>query len=111
MYESLISDMEIIQGDSSDIFTFGESTGAVLDANWTASFSILSDYGTSPIVNRTLPKDAGLTNFIFQIYPSESAILTPNTKYIVGVQIINTSLNYNAEVAQFKLKVLNQVVI
>lgn len=110
-YESLIEDCEIVQGDSSDIYMFGESTGATLDADWEASFTIIAAFGDSPVIERTLPKDGTEENFVFQIYPVESAQLTAGVKYIVGVEIRNTTLNYNAEVAQFKMKVLSQAVV
>jgi len=109
-YTSLIEDTEIIQGDSSEIFTFSESTSAILDATWSASFSIIENYGTSPIITRPLPKSEDLKSFVFQILPAESTQLTAGLKYLVGIQVSNSSINYNAEVAQFKLKVLPQIV-
>lgn len=109
-YTSLIEDSDIVQGDSSEIFTFSESTGAILDSNWSASFSVIENYGTSPVITRALPKSTDLKSFIFQILPSESTQLTAGIKYLVGVQISNSAISYNAEIAQFKLKVLPQIV-
>ena len=120
-YVSLIEDTEIIQGDSSDIYFFGNADGSQLDdGNWEANYTILTAFGTSPIISRTLPLNSGAgagdvysvgTKFIFQITPSECAQLTAGTKYIVSVEIKNDTIPYKGEIAQFKLKVLPQGVI
>lgn len=113
-YESKIEDIELIQGDSSNIWFFGLPDGAILDSNWEAKYTIIDDFGKTPLIERTLPKNSGTgfgdkytanTKFVFQIYPSESAILSENVKYIVGVEIKNTTIPYRSEVAQFKVKV------
>lgn len=108
---SLIDNMELIQGDSSTIFKFGESTGKVLDDNWTASFAIIEADPNTPIISRTLSKDDEKLNFIFQILPTDSEILEVGKKYQVAIEIKNESLNFNVEVAQFKLKILQQYVL
>ena len=54
---SLIDNMDLIQGDSSTIFKFGESTGKVLDNSWEASFAIIETDPNAPIISRTLSKD------------------------------------------------------
>ena len=54
---SLIDNMDLIQGDSSTIFKFGESTGKELDINWEASFAIIETDPNTPIISRTLSKD------------------------------------------------------
>ena len=51
---SLIESMELIQGDSSTIYKFGESSGKELDANWEASFVIIESDPNTPIISRTL---------------------------------------------------------
>ncbi len=108
---SLIENMELIQGDSSTIFKFGESTGKVLDDNWEASFVIVETDVNFPIISRTLSKDNEKLNFIFQILPSDSEILEVGKKYQVAIEIKNESLKFNVEVAQFKLKILPQYVL
>ena len=108
---SLIESMELIQGDSSTIYKFGESSGKELDANWEASFVIIEADPNTPIISRTLSKDADNKNFIFQILPTDSKILEVGKKYQVAIEIKNTSLNFNVEVAQFKLKILQQYVL
>lgn len=108
---SLIDNMELIQGDSSTIFKFGESTGKVLDDNWEASFVIVETDVNTPIISRTLSKDNEKLNFIFQILPTDSEILEVGKKYQVAVEIKNETLNFNVEVAQFKLKILPQYVL
>ena len=108
---SLIENMELIQGDSSTIFKFGESTGKVLNDDWTASFAIIEVDVTAPIISRTLSKDAEKLNFIFQILPTDSELLEVGKKYQVAIEIKNEALNFNVEVAQFKLKILPQYVL
>ena len=108
---SLIESMELIQGDSSTIYKFGESTKRVLDDDWEASFVIVETDPNTPIISRTLSKDAEKLNFIFQILPTDSEILEVGKKYQVAIEIKNETLNFNAEVAQFKLKILPQYVL
>ena len=67
---SLIDNMDLIQGDSSTIFKFGESTGKELDTNWEASFAIIETDPNTPIISITLSKDDENMNFIFQILPN-----------------------------------------
>ena len=117
-YESLIEDFDLIQGDSSPIWFFGLPDGSSLnDGNWNAQCKIMEDYGKPPLVGgpRTLSLNSGTglgdeypigSKFVFQILPSESAQLLPNTKYAIVVEIWNESLNYMCEVARFKCKVL-----
>lgn len=108
---SLIDNMDLIQGDSSTIFKFGESTGKVLDDNWEASFVIVETDPNTPVISRTLSKDDTKNNFIFQILPTDSEKLEVGKKYQVAIEIKNDLLNFNVEVAQFKLKILPQYVL
>ena len=120
-YESKIEDTDIIQGDSSPIYFFGHEADILLDdGNWVAQYTILTDYGTAPIIQRTLPLNSGTGTgdtylpghkFVFQILPTESELLAPNTKYIVSVEIKNDSIQYKGEIAQYKMKVKPQGVI
>ena len=117
-YESKIQDTEIIQGDSSPIYFFGHEDNIQLDdGDWVASYTILTEYGTTPIVSRVLPLNSGTgtgdsytagTRFVFQITPSESAILEVSTKYLVSVEIKNDTIPYKGEIAQYKMKVKPQ---
>lgn len=115
MYASMIEDTELIKGDSSEIYFFGVKDGRSLVTNWTGKFTIIEGFGSSPIVERDLPLNSGTgegdsytagTKFIFQISPTETALLTENTKYIVSVRISNSTIPYSSELAQFKLKIL-----
>lgn len=116
-YESLIEDTEIIQGDSSEITMFGTQTGDDLSTGWTAAYTISTALGEAPVVQRALPLNDGTegevanTYFVHQILPSESAQLTVGEKYWVAIEISNPSINYNGEVAQYKLKVKPQGVV
>lgn len=120
-YESKIEDTEIIQGDSSPIYFFGHEENIQLDdGNWVATYTVLTDYGTSPIIERILPLNSGTgtgdtypvgTRFVFQITPDESALLDAGVKYLVTVEIKNDLIPYKGEIAQYKMKVKSQGVI
>lgn len=115
-YESLINDIDIVQGDSSAIWFLGLPDDRLLnDGNWTARYVIAETHGATPIVERTLGLNTGSgegdvyaanTKFVFQILPSESALLTGNKKYIVALEISNNTINYKGEIARFRANVL-----
>jgi hypothetical protein len=97
---------------------FSTDMASDLSEGWEARYTIAETLeDPNPLVDRTLPLNDGSDGtpensaFIFQILPHESQILTPNKKYYVSVEIKNDSLQYNAEVAQFKLKILPQGVL
>lgn len=115
-YTSLISDGELIQGDSSDITIFSTDMAEDLSGgDWEAKYTIRESFETAPIVEKALPLNDNVSQgvpinggFVHQILPADSELLTPNKKYMVSIQISNASIGYNAEVAQFKLKIKNQ---
>ena len=116
---SLIEDTELIQGDTSPVYFFKHPDTIVMDDTWTAKYTISDKMGNTPIIERVLPKNTGGeisvyavdTRFVFQILESESSQLTSGQKYEVAVQITNSALEYNQEVAQYKLKIKPQGVI
>jgi hypothetical protein len=115
-YESLIQDREIVQGDSSPIWFVGlQDSRLINDGVWSALMIISEDFGKNNIITRPLPLNSGTgegdgyqtgTKFIFQILPTESAQLEAGKKYSVTVEVTNTDINYNGEIARFKTKVL-----
>ena len=118
MYKSLMKDDELIRGDSSDINMFSTDMADDLSVDWEASYTIATSLeNDTPIISRALPLNDGTDGepankyFVFQILPSESVQLEAGTKYYVTVQIKNDSINYNAEVAQYKLKIKPQGVL
>ncbi len=116
-YKSLMNDDELIRGDSSNITMF--STDITSDLiGWEATYTISGQLeDAAPIIRRDLPFNDGTdgtpanSSFVHQILPSESSILSPGIKYWVTIEIRNMALNYNVEVAQYKLKILPQGVI
>lgn len=112
-YESLIDNTEIIQGDSSDIYLF-TLDGTMLADEFTSKFTVRENWDTPVVITRVLSKNDGSegyvagSHFVFQLTPAETATLAVGTKYIVSIQVTNESLTYNAEIAQFKLKILPQ---
>lgn len=116
VYESIIEDMEIVQGDSSDVWYIGMPDGRQLDGgDWFARYVIATAHGKTPVVNVPLSLNSGTgdgdvspvgTKFVFRIDPADSAILSGNKKYKAIVELTNTSIKFNREVARFTLKVL-----
>jgi hypothetical protein len=113
-YISLIDDLELIQGDSSDLYFIGVKDNRLFFNGWEAEFAIIEDFGLSPIVSRILPINTGVgegdkytagSKFIFQITPTESEQLTAGQKYIVSIRIKNDTIPYSKEIAQFKIKI------
>lgn len=118
VYESLISGGELIMGTSSDIYMFSTDMADDLSNGWEAKYTIAENLeDPNPLVERALPLNDGSDGspensaFVFQILPHESTILTPGKKYWVSVEIKNGSIQYNAEVAQFRLKIKPQGVL
>ena len=115
-YESLIEDIDIVEGDSSDIWFIGMPDGRQLDDGlWVARYVIAQNNGSTPIVERNLSVNNGTvegdtytagTRFVFHILPSESALLTGNKKYVVAVELSNDSINFKRELARFTANVL-----
>lgn len=115
-YKSLIDDFDIVQGDSSAIWFIGHPNGIQLDdGNWNGRVIVAEDFGTNLVVDRALPLNSGTgegdsytvgTKFVFQLLPAETLSLTANRKYAVTVELSNTTINYNGEIARFKIKVL-----
>lgn len=115
-YKSLITDGELIQGDSSEINLFQTDMATDLSGGiWQASYTIRETYDTPPVIERSLPlNDSEIEGipvngcFVHQILASESALLDPSKKWLVSIQIVNGDLGYSGEVAQFKLKIKPQ---
>jgi hypothetical protein len=117
MADSLIEDLEIIKGDSSKVYLLGSKDVAEFDADWYASYTIRKDnVDGNVVVERALPKNLASgdifadTKFVFQIYPTESALLTAG-KYFLSVQLSNDTLPYRRELIQSKLLVLKEGVV
>ena len=117
-YKSLMKDDELIRGESSDINMFSTDMADDLSQDWSATYTIAESLeDASPIVSRALPLNDGSDGepankyFVHQITPEESILLTADTKYWVTIQISNPVIGYNAEVAQYKLKVKKQGVL
>jgi len=116
-YKSLMKDDDLVRGTSSDINMFSTDMAEDLSA-WTATYTIAETLeDPNPIISRGLPLNDGTDGtpansaFVHQILPHESLVLEPNKKYWVTIEIKNDSIQYNAEVAQYKLKILPQGVM
>ena len=116
---SLIEDFDLIQGDTSKVWFFKHPDTIVMGADWTCKYTISDKMGENVIIIRDIPKNTGGeitvypngTRFVFQILESESSQLEVGKKYEVAVQITNHNIEYNVEVAQFKIKIKPQGVL
>jgi len=116
-YKSLMKDDDLVRGTSSDINMFSTDMADDL-TGWEARYTIAETLeNDTPIIDRALPLNDGTDGtpvnsaFVHQILPHESLVLEPNKKYWVSIEIKNDSIQYNAEVAQYKLKILPQGVM
>lgn len=114
--------IEIVQGDSSDIYTFESADISVFDAEWSASWAVTSKLGESPLLTGDLDKNelipasgndpevpAG-SYFILQLSPADTEQLSPGTWYVT-VQVKRTvsgTLVFRREVMQQKIKIKPQ---
>ena len=117
-YKSLMKDDELIRGDSSDINMFSTDMADDLSEDWEAFYTIAIELeSATPIISRALPLNDGTDGtvagsaFVHQITPEESVLLTADTKYWVTIQITNSTIGYNSEVAQYRLKIKKQGVL
>jgi hypothetical protein len=118
MYKSLMKDDDLVRGTSSDINMFSTDMTEDLSVGWEATYTIAETLEeANPIIRRALPLNDGTDGtpansaFVHQILPHESQMLEPGKKYWVTIEIKNDSIQYNAEVAQYKLKILPQGVL
>lgn len=102
---SLIESMEIVSGDSSDIYEFsspdfsGFDTDPDWEGNWNIRFeSITGDIAIAGLMTKETDK------FIFLLDPIDSATLDPGG-YFLTMEIKNLTLDYRREIVQCKLKV------
>lgn len=117
VYKSLIGDFEIVAGDSSATYFIGSRNSQHMKSHiWTARLIISSVFGGEHIVNRELILNDGSmlgdnyevgTKFVVQILPQESILLEGGKKYVGTVELTCANINYNREVARFKIKVLH----
>lgn len=119
---TLISSLEIIQGDNSSIeqFAVRDNAGDIVsveDVNWTAAYTIRSDSITGAVeVQNTLSKETitpttGNPYQVFQwrLNPADTQAL-PVGRHFLTIQIENTSLSdpVTLEIVQAPLRILPQ---
>ena len=117
MAETLVEEFTIIQGDSSIVYTFSSTDFPTFDVDWIATMAIVDTLGGNTVVSRTVPKNDGTdgstpeSKFILQILPTESALLTVNSKYFLVMEVSNAPLNFKNELVQTKFKVTAQGIV
>jgi len=113
-----MKDDDLVRGTSSDINVFSTDMTQDLMVDWEARYTIAETLeNANPIIDRALPLNDGSDGtpagsaFVHQILPHESLVLEAGKKYWVSIEIKNNTIQYNAEVAQYKLKILPQGVL
>ena len=98
--------IELIQGDSSDIYEFSSDDFPDLSSiDWVGSFSIREKSVTGTVqTSGTLLKNETNTAFIFHITPTVSDTLTPGLKFL-SIEVKNLSLNFRQEIVQIAMNV------
>ena len=98
--------IEIIQGDSSDIYEFSSDDFPDLSSvEWIGSFSIREKSVTGTIqTSGTLLKNETNNAFVFHITPDVSATLTPGLKFLC-IEVKNLTLNFRQEIVQIQMNV------
>lgn len=102
---SLIESIELISGDSSDIWEFSspDFTGFDTDPEWEGNWSIRNEsVSGTEVLTGVLVKSED--TFTFLLTPIESASLEPGS-YFLTIEIKNLTLNFRRELVQCKLKI------
>lgn len=109
---SLIQSIELIQGDSSDIYEFSSDDFPDLgDVNWVSSWNIREkNIDGVVLASGELTKKTDLTAFVFQVLPTESSTITPGKQFLT-IEVKNTSVNFNLEIVQCYITIKKQGVI
>ena len=101
--------LNIFQGDSSDtiqaiILSLGVQVTSLISNGYTATISITSSLGTTPVVTNVMTEVDDTFRGIF--LPADTATLAPGV-YIGIVQVINAGLSYKKE-DQFNIVINTQ---
>lgn len=90
--------LQLVRGDSSDLFNIVVENTPLLDSNWVCEMAILQNLGdTTYIVRKPINQSADNTSFIGGITPTESALLVAKKYYLV-FEISNTVVEFRREI-------------
>lgn len=110
---SLIADICLIEGESSDIYTFSSTDFPdISSANWDSLLNVrVGGIEGTVSLTRALTKDTSTAGtaedphkFVFQLTPSETTALTA-ARFYVTISIFNTTLDFSRELVQAPLRV------
>ncbi len=101
---------EVIQGDTSPILRLSINGYPVLDGDWTGKMAVLTELGTTPLIDRSIAHDT--TAFTAALTPAETATLPYGERYIWVVEIANSTLAIpiNKEL-QYTLSVSQEAIV
>ena len=113
--------INIIQGDSSDTYTFESSDIGTFDANWSSKYAIVPALGETAVLSGTLQKNVETvdaladTQFILSLLPYQTQSLAVGN-YILCVEITQVAdpnaspvlVTYRKEVMQERLVIKKQ---
>lgn len=101
---SLIESIELVEGDSSNVYTFGsDDFPDISSVNWDSSLVIREKSITGAVVlTRALLKNQANTRFVFQLTPTETDTLNSG-RYYLSISVFNLSIDFRREVVQAPL--------
>lgn len=108
---SLISDFNLIKGNSTDIYLLSIKGVYKLSPEWIGEYNIV-DVDNNIIIHGDLMKNEGIENepdgkyFIFQLVPSQTDLLEAGKKYKLHIKVYNETIYFNKEIVQATIKVL-----
>lgn len=86
---------------------FDSTSVANLDSAWVGTWGIVKSLGTLPIISGPLNKSVDLKKFQLRILPEHTSPLAVGN-YILVVQITNTTVGFNKEVAHRSITITEQ---
>ena len=104
--------IEIIQGDSSDIYEFSSDDFPDLSSlDWVGTYTVRDKNVKGTILlTGSLTRNEAATAFTFQLTPTESATLTPGIRFL-SIELKNLVLGFRQEIVQVTLMVKDSGVL
>jgi len=108
--------INIIKGDSSEIYVFESSDVGTFDASWVARFVVSATLGSTALLSGSLPKNLASadaeanTQFVLQLTPAQTSVLTEG-KYVLTVevkQLGGSPLGGSPEIVLFRREVMQE---
>ena len=104
--DTLVQNINLIKGESSDIYQFSSKEYPTFDNDWVGNLVIRKNtIGGDVVLARSLPKNEATENsladssFVFQLTPNESDLIGVG-RFFISIEIRNDVKNFNKEIVQ-----------